>query len=135
MGDDRPVTLTVDLAGTITQLGAEAVDDAGPRGLLAVSEPTPYDSGGAAGFDVAGDDVLLLAKDRVVGIEGPADALADLLDADGTGGPLAPMQTRDAGDGGRERGPDPPECPDCGSATVDTLGGVRCPDCGWREGS
>ena len=137
MTDDRPVTLTLERGDdTIVQLDAVAVDDGGPRGYFAISEPAAYDSAGATDFDVAGDDHLLLAKDRVVAIEGDTDALDALLGgmpsglaevAGGVGGdPLGDLP--DAG------GDESDDCPECGGTLAEQLGGVlACPACGWTE--
>jgi len=76
MTEDYPVTVTIDLGGRTQVIPAETayVGVADDRVLL--TEPCGYDAGSNhALLGVGGEEVLMLAGDRDVGIEGPAEAI------------------------------------------------------------
>jgi hypothetical protein len=134
MTDDRPVTVTVERGDATVQLDAVAVDDGGPRGYFAISEPSAYDSAGATAFDVHGEELLLVAKDRVVAIEGDADALDALVGGQVPGGLDALAGPDDPGPLADAVGDDEDDCPECDAPLAEQLGGVlACPACGWTD--
>ncbi len=76
MTEDYPVTVTIDLGGRTQVIPAETayVGVADDRVLL--TEPCGYDTGSNhALLGVGGEEVLMLAGDRVVAIEGPGEAI------------------------------------------------------------
>lgn len=131
-GRDYPVTVSIAVGDDeIQTIYAEAIDDGGPDGFFTVTEPEAIEHiNRRKPFDVAGDEVLLLSRERVVGIEGSVEMLDDLsptitqygIDPDDD-----PGGVRVGGD--REDIPD--TCPRCAGVVDVSLGGASCRECGW----
>lgn len=76
MPEDRPVTVTIQPGDVVQRIGAETAYAGVADGRVLLTEPTPWDSDGdPLLLDVGGEEVLMLAGDRVVAIEGPGEAI------------------------------------------------------------